>query len=342
MGFDTRGKLGVIACDSGKAFSDKMVVHLKKRLAEKGRENRFTYINTTENHFANGEVKTMIEEPIRGIDTYVVQLVDDPLSDHSVNDNLMSLLTAVNSAYNSDASSVTAVIPQFPNSRQERRKGRESLTASMTASFLETAGANRVLTIDIHAEAIVGFFKRARLDNLHASGVIMNFFHENKMINGDTVIVAPDVGSAETARFYSRELKTEMAMIAKERDYSKPSSVISTRLVGNVEGKNVIILDDMIATGGTLIAACKTLKDFGAKDINVAVTFPFFNGGAINKIDKAFEEGVVQKIIGTNGVFRGEAFTKNHPWYREVDITRLFADVIFRINHMMSISEILK
>ncbi len=338
---EDRGRIGIIACNSAKQFAEIIVNRLREIHASQGIERDVRFIDSDEVQFANGEMKTVINEPIRGEDVYVIQLMDDPLSENSVNDNLMALATAVNAAFNSDAGSITAVIPQFPNSRQERRKGRESLTASMTATFLENCGANRILTIDIHAEAIVGFFRKARLDNLHASKGFMRYFEEYDIVNENTVVVAPDVGSAETARYYSREMKIDMAMIVKERDYTKPSTVISTRLVGDVKDRNILIVDDMIATGGTLIAACKTLKEFGAKDINVGATFPFFNGEAVAKIDQAYKEGTIKRVIGTNAVWRGEQFKKDHPWYREIDIARYFAKVIFRINHMESISGIL-
>ncbi len=336
-----RGQLGIIACDSGRNFAELVVNHLKRMYRKDNNETRFKYIKSTETLFANGEIKTMLDEPVRGSDVYIIQLIDDPLSPLSVNDNLMALATAINAAYNSDVSNITAVIPQFPNSRQERRKGRESMTAAMVASFLEESGAQRILTIDIHAEAIGGFFHRARLDNLHASHSLMKAMRKRNLINQNTVIVAPDVGSAETARYYSRELKTDMALIVKERNYSKASTVVDTRLVGNVDHKDVIIVDDMIATGGTLLAACARLKEFGARNIHVFVTFPFFNGDAVAKIDEAFASGIINSITGTNAVWRGEQFARQHKWYHEVDVSRVFAETIYRINHMKSISKIL-
>lgn len=337
-----RGQLGIVACNSGKVFADAMVEYLKDKYRKEHLEERFRYIQSTETHFANGEIKTSIDEPIRGMDVYVVQLMDDPLSPYSVNDNLMALATALNAVHNSDAASITAVIPQFPNARQERRKGRESVTASMVASFIEASGASRVLTIDIHAEAISGFFHVARLDNLHASRQLMKSMNERHIITENTVVVAPDVGSAETARYYSRELQTDMALIVKERDYSKASTVVDTKLVGSVDGRNVVIVDDMIATGGTLIAACQKLHEFGAKNIDVFCTFPFFNGEAVAKLDKAHSDGFVRSVTGTNAVNRGEEFKKAHPWYHEVDVARFFAKVVYSINHMESISNILE
>ena len=133
-----------------------------------------------------------------------------------------------------------------------------------------------------------------------------------------------------------------MALIVKERDYSKASTVVDAKLVGSVDGRNVVIVDDMIATGGTLIAACQKLHEFGAKNIDVFCTFPFFNGEAVAKLDKAHADGFVRSVTGTNAVNRGEEFKKAHPWYNEVDVARFFAKVVYSINHMESISNILE
>src|SRR5262249_46562914 len=159
-------------------------------------------------HFANGEVKTVILEPVRGDDVYVVQAIDDPLRAYTVNDNLMAMVTALNAAHQADADHITAVLPQFPYARQERKKTREGITAKQVARLLEIAGANRILTLDIHAPAIGGFFEEARMDNLHASGPILSHFRNRYPVT-NLVVVSPDVGSADRARFYSKALKAD-------------------------------------------------------------------------------------------------------------------------------------
>ena len=342
-----RGRIALIACDSGK--------HLMKRLHEAFGElcrqrtslsepNDYHVIPTREIHFSNQEVKTEILENIRGDDVYILQCMDDPLSDRSVNDNFMALISAIDAAFQSDAESITAVIPQFPYARQERRKSREGITARLVARFLETAGANRVITLDVHAQAIAGFFFEAKFENLHASRVIIDDFTRN-FSPEDLIVVAPDVGSAERARFYSKNIATmpiDLAILDKVRDYGHKSAVSSMRLVGDVEGKDVFMGDDMIATGGTLIAACRELKERGARDIYLACSLPFFNGNAVEKFSAAYEEGLFKTIIGTDAVFRGLEFQNRHPWYREVSIAPLFAEVIYNINHKLSVSSLLR
>jgi ribose-phosphate pyrophosphokinase len=299
---------------------------------------------TEEVAFANGEIKTMVRENIRGDDVYVIQCMDDPLSERSVNDNFMALLTAVNAVYQSDPDSITAVIPQFPYSRQERKKGREAITARLVAAALEEAGANRVITLDIHAEAIEGFFRRAILEDLHASKEIISYFRTilPRDCEEELVVVAPDTGGAHMARHYSMVFNCGFAVVDKARDYSRASVVESMRLVGDVNGKRVILPDDLIATGGTLINACRLLRDQGAREIYVACSLPFFNGPAVEKLDKAYAEGLFQMVLGTDAVWRGQQFATEHPWYREVSVANLFARVIFNINRRRSVSELLK
>lgn len=339
-----RGKISIIACNSGKPLAERMVSHIRaiyKKMGIPYDNENFPLINSEEVIFANGEVKTIIHEHIRGDDVYIIQCMDDPLSDRSINDNFMALVSAIDSACQSDADNITAVIPQYPYCRQERRKAREGITAKLVAKILEVAGAHRVLTVDIHSEAIGGFFTQAKLENFHASAEIIHYYQTTYKNDKDFVVIAPDVGSAERARFYAKKFEHEMAVIDKARNYAKHGEIESMRLIGDVKNRNVLVVDDMIATGGTILNACKVLKDEGAQDIFLACTFPFFNGKAVEKIDKAYSDGLVKKVIGTDAVFRGEQFKKDHPWYEEVTIAPLLAHVIYRINHKRSLSEIL-
>jgi ribose-phosphate pyrophosphokinase len=298
-------------------------------------------VNSDEITFANGELKTIIHDNIRGADVYIVQSVDDPLSKKSINDNLIALLTAINAAYQSDADSITVILPQYPYSRQERKKTREGITAKQVASFLEMSGANRVITLDIHAEAIQGFFNQAKLEDLHASTTLIKYF-KGKFASKNLIVAAADVGGAEKARFYSNRLHTDMAIVDKARDYSRSSVVESMRLVGNVSGKDVLIPDDMISTGGTIVNAARLLKLHNAKKIYIACSLPFFNHPALEILEDAYEQGDIECVMGTDAVFWGEKFNKETLWYHEVSIAPLFAQVIYNINTKHSVSELLR
>ncbi len=339
-----RGKLSIIACNSGRKLAGRIAKHIREIYKNENHSKmdaNFPIISSEEMVFSNGEVKTVINEHIRGDDVYIIQCIDDPLSERTVNDNLMALLSAVDAAYQSDAENITVILPQYPYSRQERRKAREGITAKLVAEFLEIAGAKRVLTLDIHADAIGGFFSSAKLENFHASGEIIKYYKQNYEKEGDFVVVAPDVGSAERARYYAKIFKHEMAVIDKARNYAKMSAIESMKLIGEVKDSNVFVVDDMIATGGTILNACRLLKDEGAKDIYLACTFPFLNGNAVSKFENAYKEGLIKRVIGTDAVYRGEEFILEHEWYEEVSISELFAHVIYRINHKLSLSAIL-
>jgi len=235
------------------------------------------------------------------------------------------------------------VLPQFPYSRQERRKTREAITAKLMANMLEDAGAQRVITLDIHAEAIQGFFNSAKLEDLHASGEIIHYLQNILRIDPTRLVVTgPDVGSAERARHYSKVLGTEFAVVDKARDYMAISKIESMRLVGNVKDKEVLLVDDMIATGGTLINAARLLKDKGAQKIYVATSLPFFTADCTEKLNRAYSDGVIDLIIGTDAVFHGKEFVEKTPWYHEVSIAPLFAHVIYNINLKRSVSELLR
>jgi ribose-phosphate pyrophosphokinase len=338
-----RGALSIMACDSGRPFAKRIINELNKVAREnyEPADHRLKY--ATEVLFPNEEVKVVIEENIRGDDLYIVQAIDDPCSEKSVNDNLMAVLTAVHAAFQSDAEHISVVLPQFPYSRQERRKTREAITAKLVAGMLEMAGARRVITLDIHSEAIQGFFNYARLEDLHASRVFLDYLQEIVRIDPTKLVcTSPDVGSVQRARHYAKRLGSDLAIVDKSRDYSKVSTIASMRLVGNVKGKEVLLVDDIIATGGTLVNALRLLKDNGAEKITVLASLPFFSGNCKEKLDRAYEEGLLDQIIGTDAVFHGKEFVESTPWYHEISVAPLFARVIYNINMKQSVSELLK
>lgn len=336
-----RGELCIMSCNSGRPLATRILKHLNNILKKEDANIELKLVETEEITFANGELKTVINENIRGADLYIIQSLDDPNSDNSINDNLMALITAINAAYQSDADSITVVIPQYPYSRQERKKTREGITAKQVSSFLEISGANRVITLDIHAEAIQGFFNKAKLEDLHASNTLLQFIEKNISIE-NLVVAAADVGGADKARFYSKKLHADLAIVDKARDYSKSSVVESMRLVGDVKNKNVLIPDDMISTAGTMVNASKLLKQYGANDIYIACSLPFFNDPALERLTSAYNNGEIKLVLGTDAVFWGQEFLNNNPWYREVSIAPLFAQVMYNINTKQSVSTLLR
>ncbi len=338
-----RGELCVMSCDSGKPLALRILKHLNGilRKEDRDRDIELKLVDSDEITFANGEIKTVINENIRGADLYIIQSIDDPDSEKSINDNLMSLITAINASYQSDADSITVVVPQYPYSRQERKKTREGITAKQVSSFLEISGAERVITLDIHAEAIQGFFNTAKLEDLHASNTLLEFIEKNIHSN-NLVVAAADVGGTDKARFYSKKLHADLAIVDKARDYSKSSVIESMRLVGDVKDKDVLIPDDMISTAGTMVNAAKLLKQHGANDIYIACSLPFFNPPALDRLTDAYNNGEIKMVLGTDAVFWGQKFLDKNPWYREVTIAPLFAQVMYNINTKQSVSTLLR
>ncbi len=334
-----RGRLAILPCKSGKMLCNRIVEELKRIYGTENIQDMLRPIKANEVHFANGEIKIEILESVRGADLYIVQCFDDPLSDVSVNDNLMALMTATSAAKFADAEHITLILPHFPYSRQERRKTREAITAKLVTQFFEIAGAGRVVTIDIHAEAIAGFFS-VKFENLHASNLIVNHIMKKYHLE-DFIVVSPDVGSAQRARYYAKNFQMELAIIDKVRNYAKIHNISQMNLVGSVKDRHIFIGDDMISTGSTLLNALALLKEKGARDIYVACAHPFFNGNATENFNKAYEKGLLKKVIGTDSVYHGPDFIARHEWYDEVTVSRLYAQVIFNINKKRSISSLL-
>jgi len=336
----SRGKLGILACNSGKFFAEKVMTELKLVIEKENDSNGVGIIKTKETFFGNTEVKTEIEESMRNKDVYVFQDIDNKTAGLSVNDNFMTLKTAIQAARMADAHYITAVIPVFPYARQDKPKTREGITAAMAARELEDVGATRVITLDIHNEAIGGFFRKAILENLHASKHFMDYINEKIGIS-NLVIVAPDAGSAARATHYAKKLGTSLALIHKERDYSKANTIENMRLIGEVRGKTVFVAEDIIDTAGTLVNCAKKLKEEGAEEVYFAASLCMLNGPAIERISNAYKEGVITKVIGTDVIFHGEGFNEKHEWYEEISLARYFARVIYNINKGISISRLL-
>jgi len=307
--------------------------------------------------FANGEFKTEIGTSIRGMDLFIIQDVANayPVKFHngdekfalSINDHLICLMTAVDAAVQAGAESVTVVFPSYPYARQHKKKGREGLTAARFGQMLENMGVNRIITLDIHSKEIENTFVRLKLENLHASYQILRRLHDLiDLKDPDLVIVSPDTGAVDRNKFYASCVQRPLAMLYKERDYSKlstsanESNITSTKLLGDVSGKNVFLADDLLGTGGTLIKAFVLLKEMGAKKIIAGISLPLFTGNALRSFDEAFEKGLFTKIIGTNAVYHEEALL-TRPWYTTANVSNLFARAMSRLHHNRSLSSLL-
>ncbi len=274
--------------------------------------------------FSEGEIRVKINENVRGKDVFIVQPTCPPS-----NDNLMELLIMMDALRRASANRITAVIPYFGYARQDRKdQPRVPITAKLVANLLTTSGANRILTMDLHAGQIQGFFD-IPVDHLFSVGVFVDYF--SKMDIKDLVAVSPDVGSIKMARAYAKRFSADLAIIDKRR--VSPEKAEAMHIMGEVEGKNVIIVDDLIATGSSLIEAVEALKKAGAKTIYAAITHGILSGPAIQRIDQC---GGLEKLLISDSV--PQAAEKNNPKIQVLSVANLLAEAIKRIHNEESVS----
>lgn len=276
--------------------------------------------------FSEGEARIKINENVRGKDVFVVQPTCPPS-----NDNLMELLIIIDALKRASASGVTAVIPYFGYARQDRKdQPRVPITAKLVANLITTAGASRVVTMDLHAGQIQGFFD-IPVDHLFAVGVFIDYF--SKTAQKDLVVVSPDVGGIKMARAYAKRLCAGLAIIDKRR--ISPEEAEAMHILGEVDGKNVIIVDDLIATGGSLIEAVEALKKAGAKTIQAAITHGVLSGPAIERVDKC--KGL-ERLLITDSIPLNDH--KKHPKITVLSVASLLGEAIKRIHNEESVSSL--
>jgi ribose-phosphate pyrophosphokinase len=278
--------------------------------------------------FPEGEIRVKINENVRGRDVFVIQSTCPP----ETNDNLMELLIMIDALKRASAKRITAVIPFYGYARQDRKdQPRVPITAKLVANILTTAGANRVLTMDLHAGQIQGFFD-IPVDHLLAAPVFINYFKKKRIKN--LIIATADIGGIKLAWYFADRLKTELVVVDKKR--SGPESVEAMHLIGDVKGKDVLIPDDMIATGGTLVQAAKFLKARGAHKIYACMTHGLFSGTAVDKVvNSPIEEIVVTDTIPQD-------VRKGMKKLTVLSVAELFGESIKRIHEEKTISQLFK
>lgn len=270
-------------------------------------------------NFSDGELYVKFKESIRGVDTYLVQSTPSA-------DSILELLLMIDAAKRASAHRVTAVIPYFGYARQDRKdQPRVSIAAKLMANLLTNAGADRVLTMDLHAPQIQGFFD-IPLDHLYAGSIFMDYFRENPM--EDLVIVAPDVGSLKMARSYSKRLGAGLAFVDKRRPRQNVAEVMN--IIGDIKDKNILLVDDLIDTAGTLTNAADALKERGAKKVVAAGTHPILSGPAYQRI----EDSSIDILLVSDTI----PLQRHSDKIKVLSVAGIFADAIRRIYTDDSIS----
>lgn len=290
----------------------------------------------TVSKFNDGEIQIQIEESVRNKDVFILQS-NCPCETQSINDNLMELYLLVRTMKRASAMSITAVIPYYGYARQDRKNSpRVPISAADVALMLEIAGVDRVVTIDLHCGQIQGFFHNVPVDNLYAAPIFISYFAEKELSN--VVVVAPDAGGVERAKMFIENLakvgiKADMALISKQR--AKAGVVASMYLIGDVQGADVIIVDDICDTGGTLVKAAALLKVQGANRVFAAITHPVFSGSALDNIGQS----VIEEMVIADTIPLRDDVPAN---IRCISVGPLLGEAIRRLQLGGSLSELFK
>ena len=308
----------ILTGNSNKNLSKKISKYLKNKL-----------VNSSIRRFSDGEIYIEINENIRGNSIFIIQSISYP-----ANDNLMELLLCIDALKRSSAKNITAVIPYFGYARQDRKVvPRTSISAKLVSNLITNAGADRVVTVDLHAGQIQGFFD-IPVDNLFSTPIFSR--HIKKNINKKNLIcVAPDVGGVERARALGKILDVGLAIIDKRRPAAGKSQVMN--VIGSVKGKTCLIVDDIIDSGGTIVNAAKALKDRGAKEVHVYVTHGVLSGEAVEKIKKSH----IKNLVLTDTI-DNDTKVKNAKNIHVLTISNLIGEAIKRISNSTSVSDLFK
>ncbi|MDC0056828.1 ribose-phosphate pyrophosphokinase [Alphaproteobacteria bacterium] len=308
-------KMKILSCNSNKVLAEAISSYIGVNLSE-----------ATIKKFADGEIFVKINENIRGEDIYIIQSTSPP-----VNDNLMELLVAIDAARRASARRITAVIPYFGYARQDRKdEGRTSISAKLVANLITSAGANRVVTTDLHAGQIQGFFD-IPLDNLFSVNELIEDMKKITDKRSELAIVSPDVGGVVRARAFAKRINASLVIIDKRREKAGESEVMN--IIGEVQDKTCVILDDIADSAGTLCSAAKALKNSGALEIYSYIVHGVLSGTALERI----RSSEIKELILTDTIQATESVKKIKN-IRHISIAPLMGEAIKRINSDSSVS----
>jgi ribose-phosphate pyrophosphokinase len=315
-----RNALKIFAGRAGRHLAEEMCAHLNLPLAE-----------ATAERFPDGEVIVKVDEDVRGRDCFVVQSTCSPVNEH-----LMELLISIDCLRRASAKRITAVIPYFGYARQDRKdEGRTPITAKLVANLITAAGADRVLCMDLHAAQIQGFFD-IPVDHLSAAKVFYEYFDSKRDQMKDLVIVSPDVGNVKVANQFASMLDADLAIIDKRRESGM--KVASRNLIGNVKGRSVLMVDDMISTAGTVCEAARLVMEYGATSVHAAATHAVFAGIAAERLNEA----PISSVIVTDSIPIGSRMGTIQHKLTVLTVAKLLGDAVHRIHHDMSISALFR
>ncbi|MGH1661670.1 ribose-phosphate diphosphokinase [Enterococcus avium] len=310
--FDPR--LKIFALNSNRPLAEKIAEEVGVELGK-----------SSVTQFSDGEIQVNIEESIRGCHVYVVQSTSSP-----VNDNLMELLIMIDALKRASAKTINVVMPYYGYARQDRKaRAREPITAKLVANMIEKAGATRLLTLDLHASQIQGFFD-IPVDHLMGAPLIADYFLEKGICGDDVVVVSPDHGGVTRARKLAEFLKAPIAIIDKRRPKANVAEVMN--IIGKVDGKTCVIIDDMIDTTGTITLAANALKEAGAKQVYASCTHPVLSGPAMQRI----QDSAIEHLVVTDSIYLSDE--RKIDKIDEISVGELMGDAIKRIHENKPVS----
>ena len=311
------GELQIFSGNANPALAHEICAYLGTKLGE-----------ATVASFSDGEIRVKIEENVRGGDVFVVQSSCQP-----VNDSLMELLIIIDALKRSSASRITAVIPYFGYARQDRKdQPRVPISAKLVADLISTAGTDRVLTMDLHAGQIQGFFN-VPVDHLYALPVLLDYITKQTVKVSDLVVVSPDAGGVERARAFAKRLEANLAIIDKRREGPNQTQIMN--IIGDVEGKSALLLDDMIDTAGTIVKGAQACMEHGAREVWAACTHAVLTGPALDLI----QQSCLKQVIVTNSIpLRGKE--QSCPKLHQLSVAPLLGEAIRRIHEDESVSSL--
>ncbi len=324
LGFITQTEEKILPTHDIKLFSGRSNTILAQEIA--------TYLGTSVGpmiikNFSDGEIYVQIQDSIRGDDVFIIQPLCNP-----VNENLMELLIIIDAFKRASAKTITAVIPYYGYARQDRKtSGREAITAKLVADVLTTAGATRILTMDLHTGQIQGFFN-ILVDHIYSTPIIVSYLKKLNLPSEQLVAVSPDTGGVQRTRVLAKQLSCPLAIIDKRR--TKHNEVIADHVIGDVQGKICIMFDDIIDTAGTICEASKLLVQEGAKEVYVCAAHPIFSGPALARL----EEAPIKEVIVTNTIPLKNEFIPTK--ITQLSVAPLLGEAISRIHDDQSVSSL--
>uniref|UniRef100_A0A7C5U6E9 Ribose-phosphate pyrophosphokinase n=1 Tax=Fervidobacterium nodosum TaxID=2424 RepID=A0A7C5U6E9_9BACT len=312
----TRNEMKIFTGNANRVLAEKVASYIGMRLGD-----------ITVGKFADGEINVRIEETVRGHDVFVIQPTCPP-----VNENLMELLIMIDAFKRASANSVAVVIPYYGYARQDRKaKGRDPITAKLVANLLTVAGATRVMTVDLHAEQVQGFFD-IPVDNLWSFPVFLEELKKDGLLQDDAVIVSPDVGGVKRARQIAEKVGLPLAILDKRRPKDNVAEILN--IIGDVKDKTAIIVDDIVDTARSLVEGANAVKNAGAKRVVACITHPVLSSGAPERI----ENSSIEKIYISDTIYHQSLPQK----FKVVSVAPLLGEAIIRVRKNLSVSILFK